>query len=79
MISGLAAAFSCAILRHKREEANTFALIKTLKNGYEITDPDGEKSYFVFDKKHKSCHHELVGPTHDRGTPDIKASSAIHK
>ena len=27
--------------------------IKTLKNGYEITDPDGEKSYFVFDKKHK--------------------------
>ena len=25
-MSGLAAAFSCAILRHKREDANTFAL-----------------------------------------------------
>lgn len=28
--------------------------IKTLKNGYEITDPEGEKSYFVFNKKKKS-------------------------
>lgn len=35
--------------------------IKTLKNGYEITDPDGEKSYFVFDKKHKSWSYSKDG------------------
>lgn len=35
--------------------------IKTLKNGYEITDPDGEKSYFVFDKKNKSWSYSKDG------------------
>ena len=35
--------------------------IKTLKNGYEITDPDGEKSYFVFDKKDKTWSYSKDG------------------
>lgn len=35
--------------------------IKTLKNGYEITDPEGEKSYFVFDKKNKSWSYSKDG------------------
>lgn len=35
--------------------------IKTLKNGYEITDPAGEKSYFVFDKKNKSWSYSKDG------------------
>ena len=35
--------------------------IKTLKNGYEITDPQGEKSYFVFDKKDKSWSYSKDG------------------
>ena len=35
--------------------------IKTLKNGYEITDPEGEKSYFVFDKKTKSWSYSKDG------------------
>lgn len=35
--------------------------IKTLKNGYEITDPEGEKSYFVFNKKKKSWSYSKDG------------------
>lgn len=35
--------------------------VKTLKNGYEITDPDGEKSYFVFNKKNKSWSYSKDG------------------
>lgn len=35
--------------------------IKTLKNGYEITDPAGEKSYFVFDKKDKTWSYSKDG------------------
>lgn len=35
--------------------------IKTLKNGYEITDPQGEKSYFVFNKKDKSWSYSKDG------------------
>ena len=35
--------------------------IKTLKNGYEITDPEGEKSYFVFDKKNKMWSYSKDG------------------
>ena len=35
--------------------------IKTLKNGYEITDPEGEKSYLVFDKKNKSWSYSKDG------------------
>ena len=35
--------------------------IKTLKNGNEITDPEGEKSYFVFDKKNKSWSYSKDG------------------
>lgn len=35
--------------------------VKTLKNGYEITDPEGEKSYFVFNKKNKSWSYSKDG------------------
>ena len=33
--------------------------VKTLKNGYEITDPNGEKSYLVYNKKEKGALKEL--------------------
>ncbi len=39
--------------------------IKTLKNGYEITDPHGEKSYFVFNKKDKSWSYSKDGDIHE--------------
>lgn len=39
--------------------------IKTLKNGYEITDPQGEKSYFVFNKKDKSWSYSKDGDIHE--------------
>lgn len=39
--------------------------VKTLKNGYEITDPDGEKSYFVFNKKNKSWSYSKDGDIHE--------------
>lgn len=42
------------------KDGRTYA-IKTLKNGYEITDPDGEKSYFVFDKKDKTWSYSKDG------------------
>ena len=34
---------------------------KTLKNGYEITDPDGEVSHLVYNKKEKSWSYEDKG------------------
>ena len=38
--------------------------VKTLKNGYEITDPNGEKSYLVYNKKEKSWNYK------DNGMPE---------
>ena len=35
--------------------------VKTLKNGYEITDPNGEKSYLVYNKKEKSWNYKDNG------------------
>lgn len=35
--------------------------VKTLKNGYEITSPDGEVSHLVFNKKDKSWSYEHDG------------------
>ncbi len=35
--------------------------VKTLKNGYEITDPDGEVSHLVYNKKEKSWSYEDKG------------------
>ena len=35
--------------------------IKTLKNGYEITSPDGEVSYLVYNKKEKSWNYKDNG------------------
>ena len=35
--------------------------VKTLKNGYEITDPDGEVSYLVYNKKEKSWNYKDNG------------------
>ena len=35
--------------------------IKTLKNGYEITAPDGEVSYLVYNKKQKSWNYQDKG------------------
>ena len=32
--------------------------VKTLKNGYEITNPDGEVSYLVYNKKEKSWNYK---------------------
>ena len=35
--------------------------VKTLKNGYEITAPDGEVSYLVYNKKQKSWSYKDKG------------------
>ena len=35
--------------------------VKTLKNGYEITSPDGEVSHLVYNKKEKSWSYEDKG------------------
>ena len=35
--------------------------VKTLKNGYEITAPNGEKSYLVYNKKEKSWNYKDNG------------------
>lgn len=35
--------------------------VKTLKNGYEITAPDGEVSYLVYNKKQKSWNYKDNG------------------
>lgn len=35
--------------------------VKTLKNGYEITDPNSEKSYLVYNKKEKSWNYKDNG------------------
>lgn len=35
--------------------------VKTLKNGYEITAPDGEVSYLVYNKKQKSWNYKDKG------------------
>ena len=35
--------------------------MKTLKNGYEITSPDGEVSHLVYNKKEKSWSYEDKG------------------
>lgn len=35
--------------------------VKTLKNGYEITSPDGEVSYLVYNKKEKSWNYKDNG------------------
>ncbi len=35
--------------------------VKTLKNGYEITNPDGEVSYLVYNKKEKSWNYKDNG------------------
>ena len=37
--------------------------VKTLKNGYEITDPNGEKSYLVYNKKEKSWNDGTIRAT----------------
>lgn len=51
--------------------------IKTLKNGYEITDPDGEKSYFVFDKKHKSWSYSKDGDIRELSASTRTAASRL--
>lgn len=35
--------------------------VKTLKNGYEITDPDGQKTRLIYDKDNKSWNCEQDG------------------
>ena len=49
-----------------------------MKNGYEITDPDGEKSYFVFDKKHKSWSYSKDGDIRELFSFNEEAFKAIY-
>ncbi len=39
--------------------------VKTLKNGYEVKAPTGEKTYFVYDKKTNSWSMEANGETRE--------------
>ena len=53
--------------------------IKTLKNGYEITDPAGEKSYFVFNKKNKSWSYSKDGDIRSRLASTIETFFVIRE
>lgn len=39
--------------------------VKTLKNGYEVKAPTGEKTYFVYDKKNNSWSMQANGETRE--------------
>ena len=53
--------------------------VKTLKNGYEITDPDGKKSYYTYDKKTEIWSVTANGHTQQlfRGRGDGKVDAFL--
>lgn len=53
--------------------------VKGLKNGYEVTSPDGQKSYYLYDKKNDSWSVSANGKTQElfRMLPDGKVETVL--